>query len=70
MKKILLAFSIVALANSAFAAPPRNAVADENAAQKRCRDMVGKEATEGEGRAHIGLFQAQRFGDCMAGAPM
>ena len=69
MKKLLLAFSIIALASPAYAAPRDTA---NNAApqEKKCRDTVGKESTEGEGRAHIGHFQAQRFSDCMMGQPM
>ena len=67
MKKLLLAFSIVALASPAFAAP-RN-TNDAAPLEKKCRDTVGKETSEGEGRAHIGHFQAQRFSDCMMGQP-
>jgi hypothetical protein len=53
-------------------ATPLHAAPNDNAAppmEKKCRDMVGKETTEAQGRAHIGHFQAQRFGDCMMGAP-
>lgn len=69
MKKFLVAFSIIAVASPAFAAP-RNTASDPAPLEKKCRDTVGKEATEGEGRAHIGHFQAQRFSDCMMGQPM
>ena len=37
------------------------------ATPQECREMVGKETPEGEGRGHAGHFQAQRFSDCMMG---
>ena len=66
MKKLLVAFSIIALASPAYAAP-RDTANNAASLEKKCRDTVGKESTEGEGRAHIGHFQAQRFSDCMMG---
>ena len=67
MRKVLLVFSITAFATPLHAAPNNNDAAPPM--EKKCRDMVGKETSEGEGRAHVGHFQAQRFGDCMMGAP-
>jgi hypothetical protein len=74
---IVLVLSLIAMATQSQAAPrTRNNQAipgarDNGASteQQRCRDMVGKESTEGEGRAHIGQFQVQRFSDCMMGRP-
>jgi hypothetical protein len=59
MKTIVLVFSLVALAASAHAAPM----------ETKCREMVGNEQPEVEGRGHAGLLQAQRFSDCMMNAP-
>jgi hypothetical protein len=69
MNKLLLGFSIIALAIPAYAAP-RNTANDAAPQEKKCRDTVGKETTEAEGRAHISHFQAQRFSDCIIGQPM
>ena len=63
MRTIVLGLSLVALAAPSLQAAPR----DDVTQQQRCRDMVGKEPTEGEGRGHAGHFQAQRFSDCMMG---
>jgi hypothetical protein len=59
MKTIVLVFSLIALAASSHAAPT----------EQKCREMVGKEQSETEGRGHAGLLQAQRFSDCMMNAP-
>ncbi len=59
MKTIVLAFSLIALAASSQAAPM----------EQKCREMVGKEQSDVEGRGHAGLLQAQRFSDCTMNAP-
>ena len=59
MRTIVLLSSLIAFAAPSLAAP--------QSAEQKCREMVGKEASDGEGRAHIGLMQAQRFGECMMG---
>ena len=64
MRTIVLGLSLVALAAPSLL----NAQAIDDASQaQRCREIVGKEATEGEGRSHMGQLQAQRFSDCMMG---
>jgi hypothetical protein len=35
--------------------------------EQKCREEVGKEQNDGEGRGGAGRLQAQRFGDCMSG---
>ena len=67
MRTIVLGLSLVALAAPSLQAAPRSKASDDVSQEQRCRDMVGKETTEGEGRSHIGHFQAQRFSDCMMG---
>jgi hypothetical protein len=59
---------IIALVSCFIAfAVPSHAAQQQDAASlaKKCREMMGKEAPEGEGRSHIGHFQVQRFSDCM-----
>jgi hypothetical protein len=70
LKTIVLAVSLVALATPSLAAP-RTQARDHGQGQsleQTCREQVGKEAYEGEGRGHAGHLQAQRFSDCMMGA--
>jgi hypothetical protein len=68
MRTIVLGLSLVALAAPSVQAAPRaQSRNDDVSQQQRCRDMVGKETGEGEGRGHAGHFQAQRFSDCMMG---
>ena len=67
MRTIVLGVSLVALAAPSLQAAPRAQSRDDVTQQQRCRDMVGKETGEGEGRGHAGHFQAQRFSDCMMG---
>jgi hypothetical protein len=42
---------------------------DSQSLEQKCRQMIGKEQYEGEGRSHIGQMPAQRFSDCMIGMP-
>ena len=65
MKTIVLVLSLIALATPSLAAPKTNS--GTAALEQKCRELVGKEQYEGEGRGHIGAFQAQRFSDCMMG---
>ena len=67
MRTIVLVLSLVAAAASSQAAYAQRARDNSASQEQRCREMVGKEATEGEGRAHIGQLQAQRFSECMMG---
>jgi hypothetical protein len=63
MKKIVLVFSLIALATPSLAAP-------RPALEKMCRELVGKEEPEAtDGKSHIGQLNVQRFSDCMMGAP-
>jgi len=68
MKTIVLTLALVALAAPSYAAP-RARVDDAAAREKMCRDLVGKEQPEGEGRGNVGHFQAQRFSECLMGRP-
>jgi hypothetical protein len=67
MRTIVLAFSLLALAATAHAAPRNNARDNGAALETKCKEQMGKEQPEGEGRSHIGQFQVQRFSDCMMG---
>jgi uncharacterized low-complexity protein len=69
MRMIVLAFSLMALAAPAHAAQKTNARNNDASIEQKCREMVGKEQYEGEGRGGVGLLQAQRFGECMVGMP-
>ena len=69
MKTIVLVLSLIALAAPAQAAPKTHTKHDDASLGQKCRQMVGKEMTEGEGRSHMGQMQAQRFSDCMMGMP-
>jgi len=72
MKTVVLLISLIALTASSQTASSQTVprTRDDGASvEKQCRDMVGKEATEGEGRSHIGAFQARRFGECLMGRP-
>lgn len=35
--------------------------------ERSCRDLVGREQYEGEGRSHEGQMNVHRFSDCMMG---
>ena len=59
----------VAFAVPAQAAQKTKASDDGASLEQRCRDMVGKEQSEGEGRGGVGRLQAQRFGECLMGTP-
>jgi hypothetical protein len=37
----------------------------EASAERSCRDLVGREQYEGEGRSHEGQMNVHRFSDCM-----
>jgi hypothetical protein len=67
MRTIILAFSLLALAVTAQAAPINNARDNGAALETKCKEQMGKEQPEGEGRSHIGQFQVQCFSDCMMG---
>jgi hypothetical protein len=70
MKTLLVALLLAAVSVPAHAAPGNRQIdGNSQSLEKRCRDMVGKEVTEGEGRSHMGMLQAQRFSDCMMGMP-
>jgi hypothetical protein len=69
MRMIVLVFTLIALAAPSHAAPRTKAGDDGASREKVCRDMVGKEVGEGEGRGGQGRLQAQRFGECMMGTP-
>jgi hypothetical protein len=64
MRIIALVFGLIAFAGPCHAAQQQ----DDASLAKKCRQMVGREATEGTGQdSHVGHFQAQRFSDCMMG---
>ena len=64
MRMIVLLFSLVALALPSEAAP-RSKAGDDEALAAKCREMVGKEVGEGEGKSGIMRAQVQRWDDCM-----
>jgi hypothetical protein len=67
VRTIVLRLSLVALAAPSVQAAPSAKARDGASQEQGCREMVGKETAEGEGRGHAGHFQAQRFSDCMMG---
>ena len=67
VRTIVLLLSLVALAAPAEAAPRTKARDDGVSLEQKCRQMVGKEVGEGEGRGGAGRLQAQRWSDCMMG---
>jgi hypothetical protein len=67
MRTIVLAFSLIALAAPSQAAQ-KTAKHNDALLEQKCREMVGKEQYEGEGRGG-GRLQAQRFGECVMGTP-
>ena len=69
MRTIVLALSLIALAAPVQAAQRTPARHENQSLEQKCRDMVGKEQSEGEGRSHMGQMQMQRFSDCMMGKP-
>jgi hypothetical protein len=70
MKTLLAALLLAAVSVPAHAAAGnRPTDGNSQSLEKKCRDTVGKEMTEGEGRSHMGMLQAQRFSDCMVGMP-
>lgn len=40
-------------------------IKDKPTPERSCRELAGREAYEGEGRAHEGQLNVQRFSDCM-----
>ena len=69
MRTIVLVFSLIALAAPSQAAQKTNARNNEASIEQKCRELVGKEQYEGEGRGGVGRLQAQRLGECMIGMP-
>ena len=69
LRTIVLALSLIALAAPVQAAQRTPARQENQSLEQKCRDMVGKEQSEGEGRSHMGQMQMQRFSDCMMGKP-
>ena len=69
MRMIVLVLSLVALAAPSQAAPKNNARTNYELLEQKCKDAVGKEVYEGEGRGGVGRLQVQRFGKCMMGMP-
>jgi hypothetical protein len=69
LRAVALGVSLIALAAPADAAPKGQANHNGATLEQTCRDQVGKEAYEGEGRGGQGRLQAQRFSDCMMGMP-
>src|SRR5262249_37036173 len=68
-RALTLGVSLIALAVPAQAAPKTHARQNDTTLEQTCRDQVGKEANEGEGRAGQGRLQAQAFSACMRGMP-
>jgi hypothetical protein len=68
MRTIVLALSLVALAAPSQAAQRSHAKNSDASLEQKCREMVGKEQYEAEGRGG-GRLQSQRFGECMMGMP-
>jgi len=68
MRTIVLVFALAAVAAPSQAAQKSHAKNNDAALEQRCREMVGKEQNDGEGRGG-GRLQAQRFGECMMGMP-
>jgi hypothetical protein len=68
MRMIVLVCSLIALALPLHAAQLEAKAQDASSMEKRCRALVGREATEGTGQdSHVGQLQVQRFSDCMMG---
>jgi hypothetical protein len=67
MKTMMLAFSLLLLAVPSQAAQKTHAKNGNASLEQKCREEVGKEQSDGEGRGGAGRLQAQRFGDCMSG---
>jgi hypothetical protein len=67
VRMIVLLLSLVALAAPSQAAQRTKARDNGALLEQKCREMVGKEVGEGEGRGGAGRLQAQRFSDCMMG---
>jgi uncharacterized low-complexity protein len=70
LRAVALGVSLIALAAPAQAAAPKGqAKHNDTTLEQTCRDQVGKETYDGEGRGGAGRLQAQRFSDCMMGMP-
>ena len=69
MRTIVLVFSLVALAAPSQAAHKTNAKTNDASLEQKCREMVGPEQYDGEGRGGVGRLQAQRFGECLIDMP-
>jgi hypothetical protein len=68
-RTIVLVLALITLTAPAQAAQKTHSRHENQSLEQKCRAMVGKEQTEGEGRSHMGQMQAQRFSDCMMGTP-
>ena len=66
---IALVFSLIALASPSQAAQQTGARNNDPPMEQKCRDSLGKEPNEGEGRSHMGQLWVQRFDHCMMGMP-
>ena len=69
LRALTLGVSLIAPAAPAGAAPKTHARQNGTTLEQTCRDQVGKETYDGEGRGGSGRLQAQRFSDCMMGMP-
>ena len=67
VRMIVLLLSFVALAAPSEAAQRTKARDNGASLEQKCREMIGKEVGEGEGRGGAGRLQAQRWSDCMMG---
>jgi hypothetical protein len=69
-RTVVLMLFLIALASALQGAPRSAARANGSSMKETCHEKVDKEEPEGEGRAHIGQLQVQRFSECMTGRPM
>ena len=67
VRMIVLLLSLAALAAPSEAAQRTKARDNGASLEQKCREMIGKEVGEGEGRGGAGRLQAQRWSDCMMG---
>jgi hypothetical protein len=68
-RTVVRILALIALASALQGAPRAAARANGSPMEEACREKVGKEEPEGEGRSHIGQLQVQRFSECMMGRP-
>jgi hypothetical protein len=67
MRTIALAFSLLLLAAPSQAAQKSHPRNNDVSLEQKCRDMVGREVGEGEGKSGTNRAQVQRWDDCMMG---